>query len=400
MKFWTHRTAAVCAAGIALTLLVVAIPSAQTASAQTAASLEDRARQISQQLDEMEERSLQYNEDFLNAQAELDKVSAQIASNQSLVAAAMEGYEQNKSQAASYARKAYMGQTGEFDVSLNLDDISQSNHRRVFLNAATGNRQSIIEDLVASKKDLDERQRVLSDAQSRADAKSREIKAAKDSFDKLMADQQALLDSVQGDLKNALERERVAAEQAREKQAEEEARQAAAAAQAARRPAAVEVTRAPAATSNPVPGTSRPGNAPQTTSAPKPVTVPAPVNPGPPSTGAARAVEVALAQQGDPYVWAASGPNSFDCSGLVIYAYAQAGRPGLPHSSRALRSMSRSLSADQLQPGDLVFGGSPVHHVGIYVGNGQMVHAPHSGTVVKVTSMYSTSKPVSFGRLP
>ena len=105
-----------------------------------------------------------------------------------------------------------------------------------------------------------------------------------------------------------------------------------------------------------------------------------------------------MEQQGDPYRWAASGPNSFDCSGLVMFAYKAAGI-SLPHSSRALRSMSRSLSPDELQPGDLVFGGSPVHHVGIYIGNGQMVHAPHSGTVVKVSSMYQTSKPVSFGRL-
>ncbi len=105
-----------------------------------------------------------------------------------------------------------------------------------------------------------------------------------------------------------------------------------------------------------------------------------------------------MAQQGDPYRWAASGPDSVDCSGIVMYAYASAGR-SLPHSSRALRAMTRSISVDELQPGDLVFGGSPVHHVGIYIGGGQMVHAPHSGDVVRVAGIYSTSKPVSFGRL-
>jgi cell wall-associated NlpC family hydrolase len=61
--------------------------------------------------------------------------------------------------------------------------------------------------------------------------------------------------------------------------------------------------------------------------------------------------------------------------------------------------MTRRISAAQLQPGDLVFGGSPVHHVGIYIGDGMMIHAPHTGDVVRVASMYSTSKPVQFGRL-
>lgn len=114
---------------------------------------------------------------------------------------------------------------------------------------------------------------------------------------------------------------------------------------------------------------------------------------------AMKVVRAALAKvKKGQYVRGRSGPNSFDCSGLVMFAYAAAGR-SLPHSSRALRSMTQRLSVDELQPGDLVFGGSPVHHVGIYIGNGQMVHAPNSGEVVKVESMYSTSKPVSFGRL-
>ena len=115
--------------------------------------------------------------------------------------------------------------------------------------------------------------------------------------------------------------------------------------------------------------------------------------------GAAGAIAAALSQQGVPYRWGGATPGKgFDCSGLIMWAYAQVGR-GLPHSSRSLYSMTRRISAEQLQPGDLVFGGSPVHHVGLYIGNGQMVHAPHSGDVVKVSGIYSTSKPVSFGRL-
>jgi cell wall-associated NlpC family hydrolase len=93
-----------------------------------------------------------------------------------------------------------------------------------------------------------------------------------------------------------------------------------------------------------------------------------------------------MAQLGKPYVWAAAGPNSFDCSGLVQYAYAAAG-VSLPHSSGGQASMGRAVTRDQLQPGDLIAFYSPVSHIGIYIGNGQMVHAPASGDVVKVTGI-------------
>jgi cell wall-associated NlpC family hydrolase len=85
-------------------------------------------------------------------------------------------------------------------------------------------------------------------------------------------------------------------------------------------------------------------------------------------------------------VWAAAGPSSFDCSGLMEYAYAAAGI-SLPHSSGMQSTMGQSVSRDQLQPGDLIFFYSPVSHVGMYIGNGQMVHAPTSGDVVKIANV-------------
>ncbi|MFW3168705.1 C40 family peptidase [Geodermatophilus sp. CPCC 206100] len=106
------------------------------------------------------------------------------------------------------------------------------------------------------------------------------------------------------------------------------------------------------------------------------------------SAAAQAAVDTAMAQRGDPYVWAAAGPNAFDCSGLVQYAYAAAG-VSLPHSSRIQSTMGRAVSRADLQPGDLVFFYSPVSHVGIYVGNGQMVHASTYGQPVKVASIDS-----------
>ena len=106
------------------------------------------------------------------------------------------------------------------------------------------------------------------------------------------------------------------------------------------------------------------------------------------SEAAQIAVDTAMAQRGKPYVWAAGGPGSFDCSGLTSFAYRAAG-VSLPHSSRMQSQMGQAVPRDQLQPGDLVFFYSPVSHVGIYIGNGQMVHAPTSGDVVKVAPLMS-----------
>jgi len=104
------------------------------------------------------------------------------------------------------------------------------------------------------------------------------------------------------------------------------------------------------------------------------------------SAAAQTAVDTAMAQRGTPYVWAAAGPGSFDCSGLVLFAYKAAG-VNLPHSSLQQSQMGQAVSRANLQPGDLIFFYSPVSHVGIYIGNGQMVHAPTSGDVVKVASI-------------
>jgi cell wall-associated NlpC family hydrolase len=96
---------------------------------------------------------------------------------------------------------------------------------------------------------------------------------------------------------------------------------------------------------------------------------------------------LALAETGKPYVWAAAGPDAFDCSGLVMYVFGKIGI-GLPHSSYAQVGMGSPVSFSDLQPGDLVFfhGDS---HVGIYIGGGNFVHAPHTGDVVKVSSVSS-----------
>jgi cell wall-associated NlpC family hydrolase len=99
----------------------------------------------------------------------------------------------------------------------------------------------------------------------------------------------------------------------------------------------------------------------------------------------AEAASAAMSQRGKMYEWGADGPNTYDCSGLTMWAYAQVG-VSLPHSSRAQYGMGKSVSADALMPGDLLFYGSSagsIHHVAMYIGGGQLVHASQTGTPVK-----------------
>jgi len=106
------------------------------------------------------------------------------------------------------------------------------------------------------------------------------------------------------------------------------------------------------------------------------------------------AVAAALSVLGSPYVWGAEGPNTFDCSGLVQWAYLQAGLV-LPRLASDQYRASTPVPYNQMQPGDLIVYAynvrdeSTIHHIAMYIGNGQMVHAPHTGDVVKVVPVYT-----------
>jgi peptidoglycan DL-endopeptidase CwlO len=125
----------------------------------------------------------------------------------------------------------------------------------------------------------------------------------------------------------------------------------------------------------------------------------APARDGRASPAARRAVEVALAQLGSPYVWGAEGPSTFDCSGLTSFAYAAAGVtiPRVSRAQFAAHAGMRRVDPGHLVAGDLVFFAdnpsipSTIHHVGMYIGKGLMVEAPHTGAVVRTSSIWRPS---------
>ena len=121
----------------------------------------------------------------------------------------------------------------------------------------------------------------------------------------------------------------------------------------------------------------------------------------PPANASAAQVAIAAAKSvlGTTYVWGAADPDvGFDCSGLTSWAWAQAG-VSIPHSSSAQYSLPH-VPLGQVQPGDLIFYYSPISHVAMYIGGGQIIHARHPGAdgVVQISSMYGYSTPVGASR--
>ena len=185
----------------------------------------------------------------------------------------------------------------------------------------------------------------------------------------LLSQRQQVLDGASADLRQLIEAEK-------ERERQEAAAQAALARQrAAAASASSGTTATPAvASTGATAGSSGSsgGSAPSST-------------PLPSGSGNAAAASVAMQYLGVPYVWGGASPSGFDCSGLASYAYAQIGK-SVPHYTGAAWAAFPKVPSDQLEPGDLVFFNG-LGHMGIYIGGGQYVHAPHTGDVVKVSSL-------------
>lgn len=324
-------------AGVVLTVagLVGAFP----ASAASAAPIDDlraQAATLEAQIAETGGRVAAIGEQLNAAQLALDEALAKIADAEARIAAAKAESDRLvglvRDRMASIYRRHGIGPTASLDFSTATD----ANIRAQYAEVATQRDNRLLDELDAARSDLavqrSDANRARAEAQTQRDA----LAATKAEADALAAQQQGLLDQVQGEL-GAL----VRAEQAR--------REAAAAAAAPK------------------------GNG-KNWSGPVPD----------PAGGAGAAVNFALAQVGKWYEYGASGPDTYDCSGLTMRAW-QAGGISMPHYSGAQAKMFPAVPLDQLQPGDLITTSSWSAHIGIWVGGGY-VHATHTGDVIKRVS--------------
>lgn len=105
-------------------------------------------------------------------------------------------------------------------------------------------------------------------------------------------------------------------------------------------------------------------------------------------------ISMAKSKLGSPYVWGGTGPNTFDCSGLMYYSFKNAAGITLPRVSKYQATVGTYVSKEDLKPGDLIFWGNPIHHVALYIGNGKYIHAPQPGDVVRIANLgvYTTAR--------
>ncbi len=390
--------------------LVAALAMLFTATMTTGASAQDvegqraKVQRLAAELDRLQSKASVLDEQYLDTQIALGKVSDQVEANRAAVADAQARMDDARKQASSYIVSAYMG-AGTDLSALGVSDPNTAVNEKVLLETLHGDRQQVAEDLRAAQLDLDDRKAELESSSKQLSDKQAQQKSLRSQLQGSVGQQQQLLAGANADLRAAVqaEQERQAAAAAAKAAAEAQARQqqaeAAAAAAAAR--AQATTTAQPGAAAPRAGGrTTTTAGAPGTPSQPPTATPPPPPTPvAPPSPGAGGAIAAAQSVLGTPYRWAGSSPSTgFDCSGLTMWAWGRAGK-SLPHSSGAQYAATQRISLDQLQPGDLVFFNNPISHVGLYIGGGMMIHSPHTGDVVKVSPISRMGSLVRAGRV-
>lgn len=328
------------------------------------------AQRLASRLDAQSTRLAELAEEFNEARLQNERVAAEAAAARAEVGRLDRQVAANRAAVREQAVAAYM--RGGLSPTSNLDSDAEVDPSRLeqYVAAVIGQKEDALDALQAAKAELSRRRSELDAARARARAAVAAVAASRRDAASAEAAQRATLGRVRGELSGlvAAESQRRAAEEARRAQtalASRQARDSAAAAPTASR--STPTTRG----SSPAPTVKQPAGPP----------------PGPPASGASAAVAKAKEQLGKPYEWGAAGPDSFDCSGLTLYAWRAGGR-SLPHSSRAQYSATTRVAIEDLVPGDLVFYGNPIHHMGIFVGNGQMVEASQTGTPVRYASIF------------
>jgi cell wall-associated NlpC family hydrolase len=327
--------------GLVFAIAGLVATGAVTTPAQAAPNLEEVRLQVMDLESKAESATERYNE----ARNELKDVRRQLDSLKAKVRRERREMREILGAVDDLARAAYT--SGGLDTSLQVllsEDPNEFLAQAAALDAVQRGQAAALRKTATARLRLAQSEAAVLDKEARAkDLRSR-MKDSKDEADDRLADAEKLLANLQEE-----ERQRLA-QMARE---EREAARAAAAA------AAAQLNSGSGGSSSAGGGFTGSGRA-------------------------AKAVQYALSQVGDRYVAAASGPSAFDCSGLTMTAWRQAG-VSLPHYSRSQYSVTRRVPLSQAQPGDLVFYfGRGTHHVGMYIGNGKMVHAanPRSGVLV------------------
>ena len=381
-----------------LALSVVASMAASPLGADPIDDARAEAARISDRLDELNLRVSILDEEYNATRAELEEVEAQLVDAEAEIEQSESERSAKLENVREYAVEAYIGGSKHSQIVAYLDsDGSDFAERESYLQAATGDKKRVLEDLRAALEDLDIEVASTEAIRGELQGLTAQLDERRDEIESVIGEQSELLAGVESELAELIreEQERRAAEAAAA--AERAEREAAAAAVAASAdtadqpapgvlaaPAIEPQTPAPAAPNNPVPAQTAP---PQTS--PPATAAPAPPPPPPASSGRVQTVLAeAQRQLGVAYRWAGSTPSSgFDCSGFTAWVWNAAG-VYLPHSSRAQHSATRRVSTADMQPGDLVFFGSPIHHVGLYVGSGQMINSPRTGDVVRYANVY------------
>ncbi|MEU8514240.1 NlpC/P60 family protein [Kitasatospora sp. NPDC048722] len=327
--------------------------------------------QVKEQVDQLNEQAEVATEQYNAAQSKQQELQKQVSGLQDQVARQQEQVTDLQGGLAQIAGEQYrnggISPTVQLMFSSKPDNfLSQADA----LNQAGSTQKGQLKELQDQQRKLDQDRNEAQGKLAELDATTQQLKASKEQI-------QAKLKAAQ-DLFNTLsEQERQAIKAAEDKAAADAKAKADAA--KAQQAAADRASRDSSRTDL--------GSAPSSSPVAKP--------PAPGSSRGAAALSYAATKIGSPYVWAATGPNSFDCSGLMVWAFDQAG-VSLPRTSQEQANAGTRIGTDlsQAQPGDLLIFFSDAHHVGIYAGNGQVLHAPKPGASVRyeaVTNMPLTS---------
>lgn len=345
--------------GMGMIALIQVMPAINSASGQTLQNDKSQASAIAARLAYLGSQVSLLSEKYDQAQINLTRDNQQVASSQNKITQTNFTIATIKSKLTNEAIDVYVsgGNLPAFSTLLS-ENPTQASIRQEYLDTVTNSQSDLIASFKSATQNLKLQQSQLKVAQSQAASAFAQVNSARSAAMTAVAQETSQLNSVNATIRNLV------------------AQQQAAAAQSAAANAGQNGLLPPAASS--VSNQSQP----------------------PAVNG--NAVQIALSwarrELGKPYVFGGSGPNAFDCSGLTSFVYAKAGI-FLPHSAAAQYNDTTRIPLSALQPGDLVFYYSPISHVAIYIGGGQVLQALNPSAPVEISGLYWAGSPVGAGRV-